>query len=309
MHFIWKEVIRMGWRYEGLFEREWNADGQPDLTDYWRQDRSDYPVGRMGYRRKITLAGPRMECEIYPVFGRDDEAKARAARKNITPEKQKRLNRQRAERYIVQLADTNFTAEDIELTLTYRKHYQPDAERCQKDVRNFLARLKRFRKKMGLGDPKYIYVIEGGREKKNGFGVTNFHCHMLMDGAVDRRTLEEIWEQGYANTKQLQPDEDRGLEEIAKYMIKESKTIGRRFCHSRNLEKPKIRATDAKTSNRMVKALAHDVRNDAKEEMEKRYPSYKFIDCRVYYSDQIDGVYIKVLMRKRRTGCGKRLRT
>ena len=246
------------------------------------------------------MAGPRMECEIYPIFGKRDEVKARAAKANVTPEKMKRLNRQRAERYICQLADCNFTEKDVELTLTYKKHYQPDAERCQKDVRNFLDRLKRFRKKYGLGDPKYIYVIEGGRQKKNGYGVTNFHCHMLMDGAVDRKTLELIWENGYANTKQLQPDEDRGLEELAKYMIKESKNTGRRFCHSRNLQKPKVRTKDAKTSNRVVKAIAHDIRNEAKAEMEKRYPSYKFVECKVYYSDVLDGVYIRVLMRKRR---------
>ena len=290
----------MGWRYDALFEREYDPKAQLDLTEYWREERSEFPVGRMGYRRRITVAGPRMECEIYPVFGKRDEAKARAAKANVTPEKMKRLNRQRAERYICQLADCNFTEKDVELTLTYKKHYQPDAERCQKDVRNFLDRLKRYRKKYGLGDPKYIYVIEGGRQKKNGYGVTNFHCHMLMDGAVDRKTLELIWENGYANTKQLQPDEDRGLEELAKYMIKESKNTGRRFCHSRNLQKPKVRTKDAKTSNRVVKAIAHDIRNEAKEEMEKRYPSYKFVECKVYYSDVLDGVYIRVLMRKRR---------
>lgn len=290
----------MGWRYDALFEREYDPKAQLDLTEYWREERSEFPVGRMGYRRRITVAGPRMECEIYPVFGKRDEAKARAAKANVTPEKMKRLNRQRAERYICQLADCNFTEKDVELTLTYKKNYQPDAERCQKDVRNFLDRLKRYRKRNGLGDPKYIYVIEGGREKKNGYGVTNFHCHMLMDGAVDRKTLELIWENGYANTKQLQPDEDRGLEELAKYMIKESKNTGRRFCHSRNLQKPKVRTKDAKTSNRVVKAIAHDIRNEAKAEMEKRYPSYKFVECKVYYSDVLDGVYIRVLMRKRR---------
>ena len=290
----------MGWRYDALFEREYDPKEQLDLTEYWREERSEFPVGRMGYRRRITVAGPRMECEIYPVFGKRDEAKARAAKANVTPEKMKRLNRQRAERYICQLADCNFTEKDVELTLTYKKHYQPDAERCQKDVRNFLDRLKRYRKKCGLGDPKYIYVIEGGRQKKNGYGVTNFHCHMLMDGAVDRKTLELIWENGYANTKQLQPDEDRGLEELAKYMIKESKNTGRRFCHSRNLQKPKVRTKDAKTSNRVVKAIAHDIRNEAKAEMEKRYPSYKFVECKVYYSDVLDGVYIRVLMRRRR---------
>ena len=83
-------------------------------------------------------------------------------------------------------------------------------------------------------------------------------------------------------------------------MIKESKQTGSRFRHSRNLKKPQIRSRDVKTSNRVVKAMARDIRNEAKEEMEKRYPSYKFIDCKVYQSDQLDGVYIRVTMRKKR---------
>jgi hypothetical protein len=289
----------MGWRYEGLFEREVHP-GEVDLSAWWRQEQTMIPVGRMGYRRRTVLAGDRLECEIYPVFGREDEGKARAARKNETPEKQKRLNRQRAERYITLLADTNFTEKDIELTLTYRNTYQPDYERCQKDVNNFIRKVKRYREKRGLEQLKYIYVIEGGFEKKNGFGTTKLHCHMMMNGGVSREILEEIWEYGYANTKQLQPDEDRGLEELAKYMIKESKGRGRRYCHSRNLKKPLIKTRDARTSNRVVKAMVKDIRYEARDEMEKRYPSYKFIDCKIYCSDQMDGVYIRVLMRRRR---------
>lgn len=288
----------MGWRYEGLFETELHPDVE-DLSRYWRAEPSVIPVGKMGYKRRITLAGPRMECDIYPAFGREEEAKARAAKQNETPEKQKRLNRERAERYIVQLADTNFTEKDIELTLTYRDIYMPDMERCKKDVRNFLLRVKRYREKHGLDELKYIYVIEGGQTKKKGYGTTKFHCHMLMNSGVSRQILEEIWEYGYANTKQLQPDENYGLEELAKYMIKESKKSGRRFCASRNLKKPLTRSRDVKTSNRIVKAIARDIRNEAKIEMEKLYPSYRFVDCIVKYSDQLDGVYIRVVMRKR----------
>lgn len=289
----------MGWRYEGLFEREYHP-GEIDLTNYWKSEASMTQVGRMGYRRRTTLAGPRLECEIYPVFGRDDEGRARAARKNITPEKQKRLNRQRAERYITQLADTNFSEKDIELTLTYRDQHMDDYERCQKDVTNFVRKVKRYREKKGMEPLKYIYVIEGGYEKQHGYGMTRLHCHMMMNGGVSREILEEIWEYGYANAIQLQPDEDRGLEELAKYMIKESKTHGRRFCHSRNLKKPLVKARDAKTSNRVVKAMVRDLQHEAKAEMERRFPSYRFVSIKVYCADQMDGVYIRVIMRRRR---------
>ena len=150
-------------------------------------------------------------------------------------------------------------------------------------------------------DPlKYIYVIEGGFERKSGYGTTKLHCHMMMNGGVPREVLEEIWENGYANTKQLQPDEDNGLEELAKYMIKESKQEGRRFCHSRNLKKPMVKAKDAKAGKHAVKMMARDIRYEAREVMEKYYPGYKFIECKVYYSDQVDGVYIRAIMRRRK---------
>lgn len=286
----------MSWRYEGLFETEWQQ-GEDDLSRYWRPQPSTIPIGRMGYRRSVLLAGDRMECEIYPVFGRDEAERVRAARKNITPEKQKRLNDERARRHLVQLADANFTEKDIHLTLTYRN--ETTMEQCRKDVRNFLLRVKRYREKKGIDELKYIYTIEGCRERKNGAGVTRIHVHMLMNHGVSREKLEEMWELGYANADRLQPNE-RGLEEIASYIIKEAKDKGRKFSASRNLKQPKKRTSDAKCSNRMVKAVAMDIRNEAKAEMERRYPAYRFVECKVYYSDQIDGVYIRVLMRRRR---------
>ena len=286
----------MAWRYECLFETEPQPDAE-DLSRYWRPQPSIIPVGRMGYRRSVTLAGDRMECEIYPVFGKDETQKARAAKKNTTPEKQKRLNDERARRHLIQLADANFTEKDIHLTLTYK--HETTLTACRKDIRNFLLRVKRYREKNNLDELKYIYTIEGKIEKRQGFPVSRIHVHMLMNGGVSRELLEEMWELGYANADRLQPTE-RGLEEIASYIIKEAKQGGRKYSASRNLTQPKTRKTDAKTSNRTVKAIAHDIRNEAKAEMEKLYPKYSYVDCKVYYSDQIDGVYIRVLMRRRR---------
>ena len=288
----------MSWRYECLFETELEPE-LDDLSRYWRPQPGMIPVGRMGYRRSVMLAGPRMECEIYPVFGRDDEKKAKAAKRNMTPAKQKRLNDERARRRLIQLADANFGEQDIHLTLTYR--HETTLPACRKDIRNFLLRVKRYREKLGMEELKYIYTIEGKTELSKGFPVSRIHVHMLMNGGVSRERLEEMWEMGYANADRLQPTE-RGLEEIASYIIKEArgKDHARKWSASRNLKRPLKRTTDAKTSNRVVKAIAHDIRNEAKAEMEKLYPRYQYVDCKVYYSDQIDGVYIRVLMRKRR---------
>ena len=287
----------MGWRYEGLFEQIMDPDSeQRDLRNWWISEPSTIRVGEMGYRRSATLSGPRLDLEIYPVFGREKERKAKAIKKHQTPEKQKKLNRERAVRHLVQLVEANFTERDIHLTLTYRN--PPDMERCRKDVRNFLCKVKRYRQRMGMDKLKYIYAIEGGREISQGYGVERIHIHMLMNGGVSREDLEAMWERGYANADRLQPTES-GLEALARYIIKQADQ-GKKYGASLKLKQPKTRKSDAQTSNRVVKAIAHDIRNEAKAELEAMYPSYRFVDCKVFYSDQLDGVYIRAVMRRRR---------
>ena len=288
----------MGWKYGCLFETEWQ-DAQMDLTQWWRSQPTEIPVGKMGYKRSVTLAGPRMECEIYPVFGREEETKARKAKMNRTPGKVRKQNLKRSEQHLIQLLDTNFGEKDLHVTLTYRGD-PPSYDQCMKDMRNYILKLKRYRTKMGLDELKYIYNIEGGREQKTGYSMQRMHIHLIVNGGMDREDLEAIWSNGYANCDRLQPNE-RGLEELGKYIIKQHEN-GKRWCASRNLKQPKKRKSDVKTSNGLVKRMALDMQSVAKGQMEKLYPSYQFVECRVYYSDILDGVYIKVLMRKKDQG-------
>ena len=43
-----------------------------------------------------------------------------------------------------------------------------------------------------------------------------------------------------------------------------------------------------------------NMQEDRMVELEAMYPSYRFVDCKVFYSDQLDGVYIRAVMRRRR---------
>lgn len=285
----------MSWKYECLFQRE--MTGEPDLTSWWKNEKSGIPVGRMGYRRRTTVAGPRMECEIYPVFGREEENRLRAMKQNVTPEKQQRLNEKRAIRHLAQLMDGNFTERDLHLTLTYRGD-PPNMEQARRDMRNYICKLKRFRKSAGMDPLKYIWVMEGGWESNGKYGRQRLHIHMITNGGISREDLEAMWAAGYANADRLQPNEN-GLEELAKYISKQ-RDRGRRWCASRNLKQPKIRTTDARTGNHIVKEMAYDIHSEAKARMEHMYPAYRFVSCEVYYSDVIDGVYIRVLMRRKR---------
>ena len=109
----------MSWEYEALFDVPVTAS-QTDLTNWMDEDErkrlTNIRVGAMGYRTRTTVAGPRLEAEVYPIFGRSTEAMLRRAKKtNVTPEKVQRLNRERAVRHLIQLADANFGEKDIQI--------------------------------------------------------------------------------------------------------------------------------------------------------------------------------------------------
>ena len=284
----------MAWEYEALFDVD-AGSGSWSLMNWMeegaRRQATAIRVGSMGYRTRTTVAGPRLEAEVYPVFGRSTEAMLRRAKKtNITSEKQARLNHERSLRHLVHLADANFDEKDIHLTLTYSA--APTYERAKKDMRNFMLRVKRIREKRGLSELKYIYTIEGDDDGRR----ERIHIHCLMNGDMEREELERIWQKGYANADRLKPDEN-GLEAIARYITKQQKNR-KKWCASRNLKQPKSRTSDSKCSNARVKRMAFDMQNEAKAEMEKIYPGYRFVRCVIRYSDVVDGAYIRCVMRR-----------
>lgn len=312
----------MGQDYRSLFDVPATDPAQADLFA-WGNQPTFARVGRMAYRTRTTVAGNRLEAEVFPIFGRRQAAAARKAKSRQTGEAQERANHARSIRKMILLAETNFTRQDVHLTLTYQDG-EPDYARCQKDIRNFFQRVKRLREKRGLSELKYIYVIEGG---ENGHRI---HAHILMSGGISREELETIWKQsgtgtGYANADRLQPGSD-GLDAIVTYMAKQlwakgfrktgkgdeideiarfmAKHPGRRrkWCRSHNLKQPKVRTSDSKCSNARVKRIAMDMQHTAKAEMEKLYQGYVFVKCAVYYSDVVDGVYIRCVMRKLEEG-------
>lgn len=287
----------MAWEYSDLFDAETEPADAEGQTSFWQDEPSSLHVGQMGYRRRTTKAGPRLEAEIYPVFGREERGKLREARKNTTPEKQRRLNEQRAKHRLVLLIETNFGPEDYHLTLTYAGE-TPGLKRCRMDVKNFFDSVARIRKKRGLDELKYIYAI--GHDSGH-----RIHVHVIINGGIEIRELEKKWKHGRINTVQLQPD-DNGLQGIANYLFKQNagkKAAGdlqgkKTWVPSRNLKRPKTRKKDCKCSNTRVRRIAGDIQSEAKEIMERLYPGYRLIECRVRYSDIVDGVYIRCVMRR-----------
>ena len=296
------------WEFEGLFDAEIDPEDQSMLANFWKDEKTGIKIGHMGYRRRTTKAGNRIEAEVYPVFGRADRARARAAKKNATPDAMKKLNTERAARRLIQLIEANFTEADVCLGLSY-EGTPPDDDRVRKDLRNLINKVKRIREKRGLPEMKYIYAIGGDEMPSAGYSGKRPHVHFITNGGIERDELEAIWGNGTANCDRLQPNEN-GLEGLARYLMKQrfdrpEKKNAKKWSRSRNLKEPQRKTTDCKISNGRVKRIAFDFLSHAKETMEKLYPGYDLKDSRVYYSDVVDGVYIRCVMRKRKGGLPK----
>ena len=287
----------MGWEYEDLFNNRVMDDGS------FLAEPSFIPVGKMGYRRITTVSGPRIDAEVIPVFGRSQSGDLRKAKSQITREAQQRANDERSRRHLIQLVEANFTEKDVAVTLSYAGT-APDPERVDKDIRNFLCRVRRKRKQLGLPKLKYIYAVGGDEMPAAGYSGKRPHVHMIMNGGIDRDTLEQIWAKGRANADRLQP-RDEGLGGIAVYFTRQKqdrpeKPGVRKWRGSRNLKQPVRRSRDARMTNSRVRRIAYDFRNEAKAVMEKLYPGYVLQDCQVRYSDIVDGVYIRCVLRRMR---------
>lgn len=253
-------------------------------------------VGGMHYCTKTEKAGDTLVLTVYPILGRSDRAKAEAARKAMSRERQTRYNRERARRRLALLMDANFGRNDLHVTLTYWGT-PPDYEQARKDVRNYLRAVKRMREKAGLPEMKYIYVIEeeGGDGEKR-----RIHVHLMMTGGVSREALEEKWGRGYANCDRLQPEEGNGLMELARYFTKlEQEKHRRAWSASKNLRQPRTTVSRTRMSNARVRRLCQEMPGNAVEVLGKLYPGYKVGAVEPYTSDWISGVYLRIRLRRR----------
>ena len=287
----------MAWEYEGLFDVI-PTDGDL-LAEYWKAEPTATRIGTMGYRTRTIKAGTRLEAEVHPIYGRSMEAEAQRKKKNLTKERQAQLNTRRAKRRLVLLMEANFrTDEDVHVTLTYAGA-EPDMARCRKDVRNWLNRIRRARETRGLNEVKYIYSIGHDADQR-------IHVHCVMNGGIGRDELERMWGKGYANTIRLQK-QGGGLQGMANYLYRQNEKARDRgeragchmWCGSRNLKKPKEHVSYTKISNRKVKKAALRFGIDGRGIMERTYPGYVLEDYRVMFSDVVDGVYIRCVMRRK----------
>lgn len=286
-------------------------------------------------REKQTRSGPLLEVDFYPVFSDGRRLPTRKPKTKPSTAEQKRYNRTIATKKFIRLANANFDSSDYLMHPTYSPQNAPqDENEARRDIVNYLRRVKTKRKSEAkrlradlkkakeaadampdndflsasvkkieaqiakLEAPfKYIYVIEKQIYKTGIYaGRVNWHFHLFITGGIEDKTLEDMWTNGLrTNCNNYQP-EKFGPEAAARYMSKDPQGA-KRFCCSRNLEKPKEKTKDGKISRTAVERMATERVDDAAY-WEKRYKGYRFLRCYSRFNEYNGRWYVSAVMYK-----------
>lgn len=244
------------------------------------------------YVRKTITSGNMIECEIYPTWKCNNDI-LRGKRKGKSREAQKKLNNKNSRKNVVRLINNNFVNGDLYLSPTYKDGYLPNEKRARQDMRNYLARIRRWRKRNKITEPlKYIYSI-GFENDPEHSKKTRIHHHLVIN-KMDRDIVEDLWGMGRCEARRLKAD-DFQFEGVARYIAKQSPE---RIGYSKNLKKPIVTKDRTTLSNRKAENLAIN-ENDYKEFFENKYKDCIYLDCQTYQSDDFPGVYFYARLRKK----------
>ena len=290
----------MGKTYDN-YDYEEAYQKQIDTLEEWELERL-MQTGKVNCLYRTTTIKSRneksgaemLESMVYPSFpNREDVPKP--AKKRETGQAQKNLNDKNARRYLIRLANINFSKGDIWATFGWDDDNMPeDEERAEKDIKNFIARINYRRRKAGLENAKYIYI-----PAIDGYARPHFHILISGDG-MDRDELEDLWTKcERKNTRRVKPDDDFLITGIATY-ITQNPHGTKRWRSSKNLKKPDAPTRSyRKFSRKKVNGMVRDF-EELKVQMEKAYPGFKFLDAEVKYNDKVAAFYIYARMIKKR---------
>lgn len=178
-----------------------------------------------------------IEVEKIHTFTCRAKGMKRNAKINQTKESVKKNNKRKAVDRLRRLIKANFE-NGYHVVLTYDKDNRPDRIRAEKELKNFVRRMKYRFNKSGE-EFKYILVTE--------YENKAIHHHLIINDSDQinvNRTMAEQWSRnGHVNYTMLYVDEE--VETLAEYLIKETDKTFRddectkqRYTRSRNLIEP-----------------------------------------------------------------------
>lgn len=228
-----------------------------------------------------------LDVQCYPEYIKPQKGKRRSKAKP-TSEVQQALNENNRISYVRRLLNHNFTPSDYWVTLTYDNEHLPDSfESAEKEVNNYIRRLKYRAKKKGLSAPKIVKVTGYGTRRKR------LHSHLVISGELSSAELKRAWRdkrgelRGRITVDSLEFDKF-GLEKLANYItkhIKENQSRGVKctYYRSRNLAEPEKKLAVRRITNREVEDIQ---KFDDYSIFEKLYPEYNFIRPEYYEREE-----------------------
>ena len=286
--------------YESCYDKQFD-----DTTGEFLNSVVNPPKG-VAYTTAMIKAGNQLEVEIYPSFKREipDMIKRYKKKKSSgSSEDQKNLNDRNAKKKFIRLIHENFYTGDYWCTLTFKEEPQ-DLETVEKLSQNFFRRINRARKKKGLNNAKYVYVIEEGT-----VATERFHLHLIMDNGLSKEEVEEKWGLGVTTIRTLNYYKEENFIGVCKYMMKEEETYKRTACRVKgkrrwgsskaNLVIPKPSKNRTKMSKKKVMDMVLH-QDGIGEKLEREYPNHQFKEVEIRYNDWNGLFYIYARMQSKK---------
>ncbi len=250
-------------------------------------------------KTRTIRSGELTEVECYPVYIGSYQRQLRKCRP--TAEAVREINDRNARKKFQRMAECNFKAgEDYFLTLTYDGAAPEDKDQCDRDLRNYLSRVNRARKKLGLEKARAMGVIEVGEHGR-------LHQHLLIEGGLDRDKMEQLWRHGIANCSRIQQSKG-GLAALKNYFTKcfDTKKAKRgkgrhRYFYTRNLKKPKVTESRTRISRRQAAMIAESADIYGTQIFRKKYPGQELQELTIRQTEWMPGAYIYAQMRSLRS--------
>ena len=233
-----------------------------------------------------------LESQIYPAFyQRQDQP--RTGRKRPTRRSQSNLNDKNSRREFVRVAVANFGRGDYYATYGWDDEHMPaSTEEAERDVRNFFKRLNYHRKRKGLGNARYMYILAVDE-------YTRPHVHILLQAdGMDRDEVENLWIKcSRKTTRRIAPDENYLITGLATYIARNPRGTKRWRC-SKGLVRPKPTKSYTKFRRRRVERMVRD-HDTLGRERENAYPGYRVLDAEVKDTGVKAAFYIYARMARR----------
>lgn len=191
----------------------------------------------MPYIKEVCMAGRTIEIRKYYSIRWHTEGIPRAERQEPSSEKQKIMNRRKAERDLTRILNANFVDGDYWVRLDFYKVKPEGSLEMQELTAKAFRRMRTLYRKAGL-EIRYVYCKEIGPK-----GSRHVHA-VISKGDLD--LIREAWPYGGVHVDPLYSEGQ--YRRIAEYMVKysarteatEGQLIGKRWYGSRSLVKPKV---------------------------------------------------------------------